>query len=381
MLSGQINQLLSIDGAGIYGLTQALWLSQLVEQDPSFMDWSPEGTRRPLLAGASAGAVNGLLLARESRSRDVVGDLVSFWNDRRFWANDSWPYAWLSVMGVTAWYGTSEARAVLDDYFGELRMGELAHPVAVSIYDLSGSRSISGARRQWHPLTVTNFPVHAGGLWVDGRDLRVADVAYAATAVPGLREVCGGWAYGGAYANADPVLQGIMAAEVFSEKITDIDPTSLLQELVFARDARRERYFDLLNELAVFSIGDGGPKTWYAREDFNQSSMQHSMIPSNLGQLPQGIFPPFWFLVLTGPSQLATQTGSFFTKPGHFFRLNPPVTSIPVAATVQVARSNLIRTWLIQQIEAGVGSQTSREAIAAALWFLRSEAWTGRAGD
>ena len=72
-------RILSVDGAGIYGLTGAIWLRRLCLEDPSFL--APGNVN--LFAGISAGAINVLLLAKEPDPRRAVldGRLERFWQE------------------------------------------------------------------------------------------------------------------------------------------------------------------------------------------------------------------------------------------------------------------------------------------------------------
>ncbi|HLL82664.1 MAG TPA: hypothetical protein VK420_08420, partial [Longimicrobium sp.] len=61
------SKLLCLDGAGVYGLMTAIWLRKLAERDPTFLaDMRPVSFESwpecNVIAGASSGAVNALLL-------------------------------------------------------------------------------------------------------------------------------------------------------------------------------------------------------------------------------------------------------------------------------------------------------------------------------
>ena len=182
-------QLLSLDGGGLYGLTQACWLKQLAERDERFLvrpTWDSDTGKRELdalckdfhkhhgrdasdrdielykefnnptdphhpsmlmFAGCSAGGVNALLMAQFENPREAIiprdeynGDsmLVTFWKESGLYTNekDKADKFWSYLM-VTPWLGTRDCLDLLaqDQYFGNRKMRDLRHPVLVSIYN------------------------------------------------------------------------------------------------------------------------------------------------------------------------------------------------------------------------------------------------------
>src|SRR5262249_52733836 len=107
--------ILSLDGGGIYGLTQALWLERICLEDPPVLDTTLTGAPRHCFSGTSSGAVNALLLAAEENPRTLVtsGKLSQFWRQPGLYVNRN-PFEWaLSFLGITPWLGTHDAMAVL----------------------------------------------------------------------------------------------------------------------------------------------------------------------------------------------------------------------------------------------------------------------------
>src|SRR3954468_13177233 len=91
-------RILSIDGAGLYGLTAAIWLRRLCEAEPTFLD----GTDVHLFAATSSGAVNCLLLARHERPREALlaGELEKFWKQPAVFPNSNKLSSVASMFGI-----------------------------------------------------------------------------------------------------------------------------------------------------------------------------------------------------------------------------------------------------------------------------------------
>jgi len=211
-------KILSLDGGGIYGLVSAMWLRKIVERDPHFLSVPTRNPRldRPapdsdlaLIAGASSGAVNALLLARHERPREALlsGEIEGFWKRAGVFSNTDPMTAWTSYWGMGAWFGTDDLKRVLDEYFGSLLLKDLHQNVLITCFDWYGHardefikfdasaqawpQPGAAKARSWSPRTFTNFlPRGNPKDW----DYRVADLAYAACAAPGFRAVIGGLA-------------------------------------------------------------------------------------------------------------------------------------------------------------------------------------------
>ncbi len=135
-------RILSLDGAGIYGLAEALLLRGLCQRDPDFLK---PGTV-DLFTGTSAGAINCLLLATHENPREAVetGFLEDFWHEADEFTQSS-PAAWyLSWLGYTPWFEAPATFRAQDKYFGKLRMRDLEQNVLISIMDWHGKHDFPG---------------------------------------------------------------------------------------------------------------------------------------------------------------------------------------------------------------------------------------------
>ena len=191
---------LSLDGGGIYGLTTAILLRQLCDDNPDFL--TPNNV--DLFAGTSAGAVNAILLAQEDNPRDAVmnGTLEKFWKDQRVYAGyidkkDPFNFmnAWkefYSNIGLMSYFAGEPFLEVLGEYFKVKTLGELKHRVMITTYDIYGDERQEP--RQWQPKIFYNFPDASPYL-----DQNLVELAYSAGTLPGLRKCINGLVDGGLY--------------------------------------------------------------------------------------------------------------------------------------------------------------------------------------
>ncbi|HEY8209168.1 MAG TPA: patatin-like phospholipase family protein, partial [Myxococcaceae bacterium] len=194
-LATQRIRILSIDGAGLYGLTAAIWLRRLCEADERFLS----GDDVQLFAGTSSGAINCMMLARHERPRDAVlsGELEKFWKQPGIFANTNPLSAFFSVFGVTGWFSSKDFISTLQATFGDLRLKDFKHQVFVSSFSWVGSeqQSISPTRqsaRHWKPKYWSNPDL----IDEPDREARAVDVAYAAAAPPVFRPIVSGFGDG-----------------------------------------------------------------------------------------------------------------------------------------------------------------------------------------
>ena len=134
-------RILSLDGGGLYGLTQALWLQQLCERNERFL----EPGEIQYYGGASAGAMNALVLAAQPNPRRFVmdGHLKRFWKEPGIYTNRRNPRdRFLSNFGRTAWLGTEDYLDVLNKYFEDRTLGDLPHKVIITTYNWFGAKPV-----------------------------------------------------------------------------------------------------------------------------------------------------------------------------------------------------------------------------------------------
>jgi hypothetical protein len=373
-----IHRILSLDGGGLYGLTSALWLRQLCEQDPEFLRTGDV----QLFAGCSAGALNSLLLAKEPEPREFVlaGGLENFWRQPGTFSNTNPVTAFWSLFQVTAWFGTADFLQLLQALFGDMTLGDLPNRVLITTFNWTGERNACATMPRppagsppcdpWSPWTGTPADVMASSVpdahwWrpkffknFPDRELdrrcRIVDVAYAATAPPGMRAILDGLGDGGTF-NACPcadAVAAVVAEERDKQHWSDNQPVG-----------------DLLDRLHLLSLGVGAKRSAYWLRYFDYSFTQFSLYPTN--PLAANWYPPGVSVGLDGPTEEAIYISRQLLG-ANFHRLNPGLLEVPTLAACIWARSPQIRESLIQQIYAAVQTPVSRQAVRDALDFLKN---------
>jgi patatin-like phospholipase len=135
-------RVLSLDGAGLYGLTEALLLEEMCRRDETFL----RGDNISLFAGCSAGAANALILASHENPREAIesGALRELWLDERSWVPPSFPNNISSLMGYAPWMGQDQILEALQGIFGGMTLRDLPHSVVITSYAYSGYGHLKG---------------------------------------------------------------------------------------------------------------------------------------------------------------------------------------------------------------------------------------------
>lgn len=414
--------MLSIDGGGIYGLTSATWMRQICEADPRFLS---EGTV-DLFAGCSSGALNCLLLARHASPREAVlaGELERFWKGQAIFANSDPVNAALSWVGLAPWFGTRDFLDYLEQWFGNLRLGDLPNTVLISTYNWSGAtdeervwttpfeafrtwassgdasgllapvadrmnlRTRAGQRqRHWKPKFFDNGRADDLDL-----DQKVSDVAYAASAPPGFRALRGGLGDGASF-NANPSVNAIIYMldqweQGLDQLCSTADGRQQLRSELWDRlrieiaddDALRDHFKfqlvgDVLRRTVMISMGPGQrlPHYGYANIGFGFNLFQ--AVPTNP-----------WRSIWEGPSSFSLDAPSsdaeFIARQllheRNYIRLNPDIMVVPTVLAAWYARFPVAREWIVGQIEEATRSEISRLSVDNTVRFLAERLWPHR---
>ncbi|MEM6794699.1 MAG: patatin-like phospholipase family protein [Acidobacteriota bacterium] len=407
-------RLLSLDGGGIYGYTTACMLRELCETNDSFLlPWrstaqseesaDPQGEAEEArgakdagslpqpqdqpgapwaYAGTSAGALNALLMAKESNPREYVlaGELQRFWQDRGTFAGPDNPLDWmLSWSGMTAWFGSKRYTEMLQAHFGNRRLGDLPNRVIIMSFNWAGRDG--GMSSGWRPKVFTNYPADN-----PDRDIEVYKVAYAAAAPTGLRPIRWGLGDGGT-SDPDPARAALM--EVIKKLRRDDSPVpsfgamaraegvphlaEKIGEAVHEAVASLSRLPDLgvLQFIRVLSLGVAAKVPSYWQNHFNLGSMLFNSLPTNP---PRGqMWPPFWDIAIDAPTETSVHACEVLLQ-DRYCRLDPPLLGPPqqppTLAATMLARFPQWQEYLIQQQRAELQSETALRALGEARAFI-----------
>ncbi len=421
-------RILSVDGGGIYGLVSAIWLRQLCEQDEEFLT----GKDIDVFAGISAGALMVLLLAKEECPRDFVlrGGLEKFWAEQvGVFSNEVDPVkSWLSLWNVGGWFGEADFLQQLDRHFGEMTFADLKHDVVISTFDWVGTPSPSQHSThnpaQWSPWASQSFTepwaawasVSTNSNWrpriftrQHDKTSKVRDIAYAAATPAGFRAVRDGLSDAGIFAVSPSVhaLSAILYAQQRNEKELKktfnkvIEKLKRIQDLTVqfpitergpeaksvsdevanqAGDARKQMTDELLpviaplQNISMLSVGNGSQTPAFWLRDFDLSSLQMSLVPTN--PFSGHFYPPNASLMLDGLSGDVANTCKLVLGK-RFHRLNAPLLSTPLLMATMLCRFPQWRQFFVQQIQFLTEQPLSKDAVDGAMRFLQSYAWFG----
>ncbi|HLL55479.1 MAG TPA: patatin-like phospholipase family protein, partial [Myxococcaceae bacterium] len=365
----KIRRILSLDGGGIYGLAEALWLKELCSICPTFLD----GEDVDLFAGCSSGAINALLLAMYEEPREAVlkGVLESFWTDAGTFRNSDPIGSITSLFGLSPWFSEQDFLRQLERHFGSTTFAQLKHNVLISAYSWTGGAVSFSSRTSevaW-PFSIFTPEVMRNGLpggesWgpkyfqnyrdSSCMDYRVVDVAYGAATPPGFRKIRAGIGDGASF-TANPAVAAIADAryldlhEATTKERPPAPPStlpegSLLRPNPFAGfrnlfdtskqalDAVKDRRH--VESTAVLSIGSGQYMPAYWSRDIDLGFLTFPIMPTNPAW---GV----WYSPVAYALDPATKGDEYvcWTLLGRrFHRLNPAVLSLPTVVAAFAAR-------------------------------------------
>jgi hypothetical protein len=411
-------RILSIDGAGIYGLMSVLWLRQLCEQDERFLSGDDE-EGIDLFAGISAGAVTALMLARHERPRELLlsGELEEFWAERiGAFSNVSDPVqSWLSLWGIGGWFGEADFLGQLQRHFGDKTLADLAQPVLISTFNwlghfepTPGDRGEANRQNEfvtgkhhggWQPSYFSNHDLDSS------RTSSVVEVAYGAASPAGLRAIRNGHSDAGIYAVSPSVhaLSSIAHLCGMTERIPrdvvaelgrnlgvireSVERNTTPEQLWAARNLLAQSASAAEHELAplresiaplasitMLSVGNGSRVSSFWLRNFNFSMQQMSVVPTNPFQ---GQFlPPFMSAALDALSSDEDLTCRKVLG-ARYHRLQASLMPLPVLLATWSSRFPFMQQVFEQWIRQMERTAPSAEAVGKALKFIGGRNWRG----
>lgn len=378
-------KVLALDGAGMYGLSSAIWLRQIAELNEDFLKPPDRDVEDLVFAGISSGAVNCLLLAAAANPRKALldGKLERFWKEPDVFANHDPLSYYLSFWGLTPWFGSDSLLQVLRRYLGDITLGNLKHEVVISTFNWSGGSisfdsdkeihnafgapmSFAGNADQqfWRPKIFNNFRDKQE----PDLQCRAIDVAYAAASPQSLRTIRGGVG-DAAVITANPSLATL--GELLRKRHHDQECETSTEgdgwnpERFFARDQ------DILSKIHILSLGSGASSPFYFSKNIPYGPFPFSILPSNI--LLGNIWPPHMQVGLDASAEdtnIITQE----LLGNHTFRLNPRVLSIPILVATMMSREPSFQHWISQYVEATMRqSEVVKRDVEAAADFVRND--------
>jgi uncharacterized protein len=226
------------------GLLQGMQ-AELGSDTPSFLD------DVFLFSGTSAGAFNAAFLAKWEHPGDALPHIIEFWE---LIMNADNPMDGFSVCrivnavaGQAAFISTRKLETFFQDYFGDMRLGDLKQKVTISSFQLDNGNP---KLRTWKPKIFNNF---------DGDpdcDEKVADVLMRSSSPPLVDPVYQGYVDGGIVAN-NPSM--IALAEVLTRVLHKTPDTLPDIVMLSIGNARIPKY---LETLIVNNVTDWGYQKW-----------------------------------------------------------------------------------------------------------------------
>lgn len=393
-------RILTVDGGGIYGLFDAIWLRQICERVEGFLDPSAGGGV-DFMSGISSGAINVLLIAAADDPRQYVlsGELERFWTDESHIFDNRDPMGrYLSLLGLTAWGGERDFREILERRFGSRRLRDLRRYVSASVFNWTGDDFIDFERRAavvmpnqqpgapmdllgtadlleghlpdyqrpgtnerlWRPRMMTNFEHDPD------RDCLASDVAYAAAAPPGLRPIRG--AGDAASYTGNPSVESIAAwvHEVQEHAVAEQGERGTGQK---AKDVAGSPGH-ILDSISLLSLGNAAAPPYYWLRHFNFGMPVMMAMPTN--PMLQMWMPPAVSVPLQAPILLADFVANMLLG-DRYFRLAPDLLYTPVAIATMTARFDVWRRYWIRRIYEATSTPRSLHAVDMAARFLKND--------
>jgi patatin-like phospholipase/acyl hydrolase len=184
-------RILSFDSGGIRGILTAALLERLEQAHPGFLGMVD------LFAGTSTGGILALGLAAGKTPAEAM-QLYEV-HGRQVFADSPWDDLQDAGNAFGAEYSNAGLKQVLQEQFGERRLGDLPQRVLISSFDLDnggGNPLVLDGLRTWKPKFFHNFP----GFGSD-ETAKVVDVALRTAAAPSFVPVYQGFIDGGVVAN------------------------------------------------------------------------------------------------------------------------------------------------------------------------------------
>jgi uncharacterized protein len=295
-------RILSLDG-GPAALLVVLMLTDLEERVPGFL------ANVDVIAGTSAGAITGLMLATKENPAFMLPVAANFWrDDQKYYKNSLLGYV-KAVAGVGPFNDCEYVKQFLAQggVLGDRKLKDLAKWVILTSFDISAGQVLVSAKSplNWRPKIFQNM-----GLDRDDQETLAVDAALCSSASPIVTAVHRGKVDGGLVAN-NPSM--IAIAEVFQEGMR---PTAA--SVQFPRDHQG---------IVMLSVGGGRADDAFKVSDANWGYFRWLLNPLNPLLLLNGF--------LSGTTEAIVKESEQILDEPKFRRLDPFYTESDLLPFVQ----------------------------------------------
>lgn len=348
-----------------------------------------------LIAGCSAGSINTLVMATAENPREVVldGTLERMWKDTQEWADDSVAMNLGAMMGLTPFFTRRTTYALMDKYFGKMRMKDLKQKVLISIYNWHGDESFPELS-EWPELEKKPFMVEAMEAWqanlkaMSGATSRGEQTGYSGdklwnfrrwgpthftNAVEGLPDQDYYVSNVGYVAQTPPVARPYKFG-LGDGASGNLSPAGLAFSWMFdhRRDQNQGKAPDV-EAISLLSVGDGAilPYHWEKESYFN-GARWYQKWPSNPGQGAWSSPSDYQF---QGSAEEDNETVARILK-GRFFRLNPGLMHRPMVTSTYSCGTPAGRDKVFREIDEAFKTSVAKDAMDQAARWLETPAWS-----
>ncbi|HYL99043.1 MAG TPA: patatin-like phospholipase family protein [Blastocatellia bacterium] len=284
-----VYRILTLDGGGQLEMTSTLLLGEIEKKRPGFL------AKTNLIAGTSAGAMVGLILATRDNPADLLPATDKLWQDFFFLSMNSFAGAMLGLVGLGALFSNERLEQYLAqaDLLGDKTLGDLKKRVLITAFNLDDKAQHTG-HRIWKPKVFHNCGSH------DEPDLeeKAVDVALRSGASPIFFPAVDNYIDGGMFAN-HPAMAAV---------------SQILADWRHGYSAGAEKP-GVLEDLRVLSVGVGQDKEYADTGDGNWGYFNWVLNP----------FKPLLLLgaLMRGDSWAVNFECKHVMPQGHYHRLDP----------------------------------------------------------
>lgn len=263
-------RILSLDGGGQLEMTSTLLLTEIEKRRPGFL------ARTDMIAGTSAGAMVGLILATQDDPAYLLPQAEELWEKFYLLSMNSVAGAVLGIFGLGAFFSNNGLQKYLSQpgLLGDKTLGELRKKVIITSFDLESIDYSTGAKT-WKPKVYDNYGRNNPDLME-----KAVDVALRSGASPIFFPVVDGFIDGGFFAN-HPAMVAI--SKVFHDwrQGSECEEEGGVPLPAEEPGPQGDPVQDNMDDLKVLSIGVGENNNYVPVQDANWGYFNWLLNPLN----------------------------------------------------------------------------------------------------